>query len=82
MPATKGVPETSAADLVRGDWSDGLPVLPGNLSARVAPGNRTPRRSQIPDVNRWDRTRARPALGGGFRSCSFDCRTGSQSHQV
>jgi hypothetical protein len=32
MPATKDVPETPAVGLVCGDWSDGLPVLPGNLS--------------------------------------------------
>jgi len=32
MPATKGVPETSAGDLVRGDFRDGLPGLSGNLS--------------------------------------------------
>jgi hypothetical protein len=48
MPATNGVRETSAADLVRGDWSDGLPVLPGNLSAE-SPRESHPRRSQIPE---------------------------------
>ena len=32
------------------------------------------------DPPHWDRSRARLAVGGGFRSCSFDCRSGSQSH--
>jgi len=47
---------------------------------RVRQDDVEPGQLRVDQALKEKETSAAPALGGGFRSCSFDCRTGSDSH--